>query len=1023
MRNSNRVRRLLETGASIGVLCALAAPALAQTASPQTSDTSAQTSDKKKDTQTVHEVVVTARRAAIESAIKRKEHSDTIVDSVVAEEAGKLPDNSVTEVLQRVVGVAISRFDASQDLNHYSAQGSGLTVRGLSGLTSTLNGRESFSANGSRGLSWEDVPPELMAAVDIYKGSTSDLIEGGLAGSINMVTRMPFDYKGQEIDGSFYESYGDIVKQARPSGSLLYSNRWDTSIGQVGFLLDASFAEFAGKNDSINVATYQPQLINGAQVEIPTGYSYQYDTNTNLRTGLYEATQWSPFSGLTFFQTIFYSAKRTTDWNTGLLAGGTQYQPVPGTHTDIVNGQLLEADQLYFAGWSAVPCPGGQGSCGYASGDSGLTHNFNRTMDFSEGFTWQATDRLRVKGALQYVDSGAHSESFNVFSQTTFPSFGIDTRQGLPTVKLGAATSDPAFWIWNATMDEHQKHEGRALAANVDADLWLSDTNFLRSLKFGARFKNQKEDDDVTPYNWVGLSPWWSFWSGAAEPACSKLVGALHCLAASPASTYQTVSFNGFFKGQMNLPAVVFPSAGLVQTGDVAAWHQMFGFPGDNTKAIGYVPIDNTYSSTRNGAIYARANFGLDNLFGMKMDGNFGLRLVRNDNESQGNVLWNNATVLSPAASCPQNQLVGPALAAELTHYGLTGNWVQCNLFPQGKNGGYVNKGGRQSTTLLPSFNIQLMPTPQTHIRFAYSRGVTLPSFSNAQANGSYGPTENNLPSGYALYLSDPAVKDTGSIGTPNLKPQLSDNYDISFEWYPHHGGMAHLSLFAKTIKDLITTEPTYPSLLQALPDGSTTHFPGQITAGANTAGGKLEGAEIGYNKFFDFLPKPFDGLGIDTNLTYIHSKLANSPSTDIWGTPINDLPLTGLSKYIYNIQLMYEKNPLSMHLAWNWRSKYMLGANADTGNFQNSDPRCSTPPNGVNGTCNYSLPVWSAPYGQLDFGVRYQINSHVNIGIEGSNVTNSIARNLSGGYGTQLYGRYWFMADSFYRASLNFHF
>src|SRR5690349_2475415 len=49
-------------------------------------------------------VIVTARRKALQSAIQIKKNSDTIVDSIVADEAGKLPDNSITEVLQRVSG-------------------------------------------------------------------------------------------------------------------------------------------------------------------------------------------------------------------------------------------------------------------------------------------------------------------------------------------------------------------------------------------------------------------------------------------------------------------------------------------------------------------------------------------------------------------------------------------------------------------------------------------------------------------------------------------------------------------------------------------------------------------------------------------------------------------------------------------------------------------------------------------------------------------------------------------------------
>ncbi|RZM14780.1 MAG: TonB-dependent receptor, partial [Sphingomonas sp.] len=124
------------------------------------------------------DIVITGRRAALEAADERKRRSETIVDSVVADDAGKLPDNSITEVLQRVSGVSIVRFAALGDPDHYSVQGSGVQVRGLTGVASRLNGREIFSANNGRAILWSDVTPELMAAVDVYKASTADLIEG-----------------------------------------------------------------------------------------------------------------------------------------------------------------------------------------------------------------------------------------------------------------------------------------------------------------------------------------------------------------------------------------------------------------------------------------------------------------------------------------------------------------------------------------------------------------------------------------------------------------------------------------------------------------------------------------------------------------------------------------------------------------------------------------------------------------------------------------------------------------------------
>src|SRR5262249_258126 len=95
--------------------------------------------------QNLETVVVSGRRAALQSAQKIKQEADEIVDSVNADDIGKLPDKSVTEVLQRIVGVTIDRTMAKGDPEHYSVEGSSVNVRGLSWVRSEVNGRDTFS--------------------------------------------------------------------------------------------------------------------------------------------------------------------------------------------------------------------------------------------------------------------------------------------------------------------------------------------------------------------------------------------------------------------------------------------------------------------------------------------------------------------------------------------------------------------------------------------------------------------------------------------------------------------------------------------------------------------------------------------------------------------------------------------------------------------------------------------------------------------------------------------------------------
>ena len=168
----------------------------------------------------VQTIVVTGQRAAMQSAAKIKQNAEEIIDGVVAEEAGKLPERSITEVLQRVVGVTIDRNKSRGDPEHFSVEGSGISIRGLTWGSSTLNGRESFSAGWpGRELSWGDVPPELMSAVLIHKNPPAELVEGGVSGQVDLRTALPFDYKNEKIAFSVYGNYAELGKKKSPAVS------------------------------------------------------------------------------------------------------------------------------------------------------------------------------------------------------------------------------------------------------------------------------------------------------------------------------------------------------------------------------------------------------------------------------------------------------------------------------------------------------------------------------------------------------------------------------------------------------------------------------------------------------------------------------------------------------------------------------------------------------------------------------------------------------------------------------------
>lgn len=205
----------------------------------------------------LEEVVVTGMRSSLDTAQELKRNADTVKDVITASDIGALPDKSVTEALQRVPGVTIERFASSDDPKHYADEGTGVLVRGLDRVRSEINGRDAFSANPWGGLSYEDFPAELLGAVEVVKNQTADLISGGIAGTVNLVTRKPFDSDERLLAFSAKANYGDYREEVTPSFSALFADSWETGAGKFGFLLAGSQSEYQSRGDGVGLGNFQ----------------------------------------------------------------------------------------------------------------------------------------------------------------------------------------------------------------------------------------------------------------------------------------------------------------------------------------------------------------------------------------------------------------------------------------------------------------------------------------------------------------------------------------------------------------------------------------------------------------------------------------------------------------------------------------------------------------------------------------------------------------------------------------------
>ncbi|MCP8899636.1 TonB-dependent receptor [Gilvimarinus xylanilyticus] len=253
----------------------------------------------------LEEIVVSGTRQNLQNAQDIKRDADTFVDAISAEDIGSLPDRSVLEAMQRMPGVSIERFAAPEDPDHFGVEGSGAVIRGMSATRSEFNGRDSFTANSGRGLNFQDVPPELMSGVDLYKNQTADMIEGGIGGTVSLKTRKPFDQDGQMIAFTGDVSYGDMAEEASPTFSGLYSNRWDTEdLGEFGFLINASYSELLGESNGIQsdaFVKYNADTLGAPssvadednQVWMTNGSNFFTKEDDRVRKGLATSFQWA----------------------------------------------------------------------------------------------------------------------------------------------------------------------------------------------------------------------------------------------------------------------------------------------------------------------------------------------------------------------------------------------------------------------------------------------------------------------------------------------------------------------------------------------------------------------------------------------------------------------------------------------------------------------------------------------------------------------------------------------------------
>jgi TonB-dependent receptor len=911
-------------------------------------------------------VVVTGIRGAAMSSVAVKRDSMEVVDSISAEDIGKLPDPNVEETLTRIPGVQGYRYGGEGASP--SGNGSGLTIRGLSGQTaSQVNGRAYFTA-GSREFNLEDAIPGMIAGVDVYKNPSAEHIEGGIGGLVNIRTRNPSDFKGLTATISTNARYNDLAKKVDPEVFGLLANRYDMGGGsRIGVMAAFAFQKSTGRSDS-NPANRGPDFRRVVGADTPE-YAQLAAANTANSPGLPMA-QYVGRSDISYLAPVtMRPTSATVGPNTPDTTGLTPAQVANIISTTAVNANLFqETIMRERKGLNLAADYRVDNSLRFYVESNYTYYLYHQNYRFIWADTGNNVRNLQT--APFPVTESMVNRNFNGGSDDVLSSKRL----------LGGTWQDSALRPWGG--DEHSPYSTWIGAGGAE---W----NPTSALSLKADFSYIKSDrrQDNRRVEMAGAA-------GKSWDVTRYADGEPHQMTYSGPSLSDPSNFvfTGFPLGWQHWDdkgnATALNGAYTLESGffDKIKFGTRYA-----TQQSRYTNRGNFWTLTTDGkALAADRSNALLASSKPDMLQNAPTNYMRGlAGYSGGYVVWNPDHLLGnqvrdqfPNAGIPdQNDFpeneAARRLMKESTLAGyLVGDFSGLEDRLKGNVGVRVvrTKSTAQArvadrtqanaplvdfsrtttyTNVLPTLNATYDLAKDFLVRFGAGRGMTRPDL------GSLNPS-----------ISYDAGLGTANMGNPDLRPQTATSYDLSLERYFNATNYASFAVFDKQIKGFFSpvaqcmTVPFAPLYTGATSNGCSN---GQYLTSqqVNAADGYARGAEVSGQWFFggDHWYKNF---GVAGNYTYV--KTSNpvnygTAAAPVWITSVQPLA----SKNSYSISALYEDNKLSGRLVYTWRSSQLLGA------------------------VNPMNPLGSGyvgAYGLLDASLNYAVDDHLTLTLNASNLT-----------------------------------
>lgn len=852
--------------------------------------------------QELEEIIVTGIRSSLEAAADLKRNDSRIIDAIVAEDIGKLPDNNVAEALQRITGISINRS--------YGV-GDEVSIRGLNNNRIEINGRSTLGESRN-GISLDDMPSAFLAAVEVVKSPTPEMIEGALGGTVNMRTIRPLSLDRQILSGSLDMEFADKTENWAPIVNGTYGNNWDLGDGgSFGIVASLSYQDrelrqdtfqqdlrvqdgFDINNDGVIDIADEAQNTPSGNYVFSREHKYEPWVENRERTAANISVEWAPASGRgsVFADLNFTQRSGSEEAYSVLMAGGSPTNAL-GTAYEDANGQLngfvLEGAFILPKTWS----------------------EFRETESFSHAFggEFDLTDKLKV--SFEYTTA----ESDQVEPKSEFNWRAHD--QALEAI----TPADQNRHFLDAVIDV----SSHSAVPGVD---YLSDANpFLERDRLALReFRHLTDDilnsEDAYRFDFEYSNP------GDLDWFTSLKAGYRATTRDYERSSQEFRSANL----HQDLTSATDPTDYIVWT--MTEFDALF--PG--TLVSPYQPSDlfdqAGYASANQTAPFLLYDAAL--LSG-DLDGTFDIvkQLLEGTNREVTGSLASNLTDRDSAFTSIGEETaalyVQVDLDFDIARIVFGGRYVETEVSSSAFQDGVLVTDTETYSDFLPSINVSVDLTDNTILRAAAAKVMRRANF------GDLSPAYD--------FNSDVILADRGN---PGLEPFRAAQFDFGVEHY-WDGNMLSATVFYKDVasflKDSIYCAHFAGGVtgqnqsagafdqICILPAGVTAdsdiytdtedaaEFAAFVAAGrngvktttvTNGSNGTIQGFELGGVYNFDYLPGAWSGLGINANYTL-------SQSEDPNGTALEDI-----SENSYNLQLFWEYEGWSARLAYTSREIFL---------------------------------------------------------------------------------------------------